>query len=222
MKLTYFGHAAVGMETDGGVRVLIDPYLPGAFGNKLRYSDIPGKWDIVVITHEHLDHNHVAPGFGKPVVLRAPGSVSGIDVRMYRARHGDNLGTMEALTNVAALLLDDLRVVHPGDLGENVPAELIANLTGADLMFVPVGGRFTLGPKGAADFISAVRPRLVIPVHYKTAACDLPIEPVDAFLRVCPFPVKRLNDSTAIIDSGTLPARTDVWVLHPLCLAQVP
>lgn len=219
MKINYFGHAAVGIETRSGVKVLLDPYKPGAFNGMIGYSEIPGRWDIVAISHEHLDHNHVSESFGNPVVMRSPGSALGVDVRMYHAKHGDNLGTVDAETRVLSLILDDVRIVHPGDLGEDPPMELCANLSGADVLFVPVGGRFTMGPKGAVQFISAVKPRLAIPIHYKTESCGLPLEPVDSFLAECPFPVRRLTTGSIELSSGALPARTEVWVLRPLCSA---
>jgi len=214
--ISYFGHAAAAIESRGGMRILFDPYQPGAFDNRLRYEPIPGEYDVVVISHEHLDHNHVAPGFGRPAVVRRPTSVRGIDIRMFPARHGDNQGTMETTTRVTLMLVDDLRIVHCGDLGPPVGEDLVANLRNPDLLFVPVGGRFTLDPEEAADFVRRVAPRAAIPIHYRTRHMDLPLRPVDDFLTLVPS-VRRFSSGPLEVLSGMLPIRTEVWVLPPQC-----
>jgi len=216
MKIRYFGHAAVGLVSRGGTRVLLDPYLPGAFEGGIGYGPIPGEYDLVIVSHEHLDHNHVAPSFGRPAVVKAPGIFEGMDIRMFAATHGDNCGTMDFETRVSMFVLDDMRIVHPGDIGGPVPDELVANLSGTDILFVPVGGRFTHSPEEAALFVKQVRPRVAIPIHYKTSKVGLPLLPVDDFLNLMPL-VKRFPSGEVDLNSGTLPVRTEVWALNPTC-----
>lgn len=216
MKIHYYGHAAMGLEGDGGLRVLLDPYMPGAFEGRMRYGPIPGKWDVVIVSHEHLDHNFIAPEFGKPSVVKGPGTVAGMDIRTFAGNHGTNEGTMEALTHIARFTLDGVTVVHPGDLADPVDESLISNLKSPDVLFVPVGGRFTFDGEAAARFVRAVNPRVAIPIHFKTAAVDLPIEPVDGFLDRFPT-YRRFGTGTVVLNTGNLPTRTQVWYLPPLC-----
>lgn len=216
MKIHYYGHAALGLEGDGGMRILLDPYMPGAFDGRMGYGPIPGTWDVVIVSHEHLDHNYIAPSFGKPVVVKGPASVAGLEVATFAGRHGTNEGTMEAATSIARFTLDDLTFVHPGDLAEPVDEALIANLKAPDVLFVPVGGRFTFDGEAAARFVNALCPKVAIPIHFKTAAVDLPIAPPDVFLDRFPT-YRRFGSGSISLTTGSLPSRTQVWYLPPLC-----
>ncbi len=215
MKIRYFGHAAVGLEAAGGLRVLLDPYLSGAFDGRMAYRPIPGKWDVIIISHDHLDHNHVGPELGKPTVVRAPGQVAGLDIRMLTASHGTNKGTMEGRTQVSRFVLDDLVIVHPGDLAPPVDDGLVANFGKPDILFLPVGGRFTFDPKEALEFLRRMSPRVAIPIHFKTAAVDLPLRPAKEFLDLCPL-VRTFPNGEIELHTGSLPSRTQVWYLPPL------
>jgi L-ascorbate metabolism protein UlaG (beta-lactamase superfamily) len=216
VKVNFFGHAAVGLEASGGLRVLLDPYLPDAFDGRLGYRAIPGCFDLVIISHDHLDHNFISPTFGTPVVVRGPGQVLGVEIQMFAGNHGSNMGTMEATTHVSRFILDDLVCVHPGDLADPVEASLIANLKQPDLLFLPVGGRFTFDAEAASRFVRALNPRVVVPMHFRTAAVDLPLDPVEPFLECFPT-YRRFGQGSVELHTGNLPTRTQVWYLPPLC-----
>jgi L-ascorbate metabolism protein UlaG (beta-lactamase superfamily) len=214
MKIHFYGHAAVGLFCKGGTRILLDPYKSGSFGGSFRYSPIPGRFDIVVVSHEHDDHNYVAPSFGTPTVVKAPMTCKGFDFRVFTGRHGDNFGTVKADTNITMFTADDMQVVHPGDLGGTIPDSLIANLKGPDILFVPVGGRFTLDPKQALDFVRRINPKVAIPMHFKTPAVDFPIQPLEDFVALADK-VKSFSTSEVEVSPGTLPNRTEIWTLPP-------
>jgi len=217
MKITYFAHACFGLE-GAGLRVLLDPYEPMGFGGRMRYTPIPGTWDVVVVSHEHADHAHVAPSFGTPDVLRGPSTARGLDLRTLTAPHGNAGGTVDATTRVGRLLLEDLAVVHPGDLAGPLDETTAAVLRPVDVLFVPVGGHFTAGPGEALEFIAQIAPRVAIPMHYKTPHADLAIGPLEDFLRDVPYPMRRLSAGTIDLDRDSLPARTEVWTLRPTSL----
>lgn len=216
MKITCFGHAAVGLENSQGTGILFDPYLPGAFEGRFRYGAIPGEFDVVIISHEHVDHSHVAPSFGNPVVVRESTQVMGLDIEMVPAPHGTNLGTMDTTTMVSRVEVDGMVVVHPGDIGPPVADELVARLKGTDILFVPVGGRFTFNSAEAVDFVRRIAPRVVIPIHYKTPANDLPLLPPDGFLEAMTV-VREFPDGQTIVDANSLPESTEAWHLAPQC-----
>ena len=215
MRIRYFGHASVAIIADSGVRVLFDPYLPGAFDGRFNYGPIPGQYDIVVISHEHLDHNHVASSFGSPCVVRGPTEVQGVRIRSFVVPHGDAGGTMNATCRLSAVEVDGLTIVHPGDLGTLLADHLVANLKGTDILFVPVGSHFTLGPEMARSLLSQLNPRVAIPIHFKTPLVNLPIRPVDDFLDRMPR-VRRFPHGDLEVRIGTLPMKTQVWYLPPL------
>jgi L-ascorbate metabolism protein UlaG (beta-lactamase superfamily) len=220
MKITYFAHACFGLEGEG-LRVLLDPYEPMGFGGRMRYTPIPGTWDVVVISHDHADHAHLVPSFGTPQVLRGPGTALGLELRTRTAPHGDAAGTMEATTRVGRLVLDDLAMVHPGDLAGPLDDDAAAALGPVDVLFVPVGGHFTAGPAEALALIRQLTPRVAIPMHYKTPHADLPIGSLDDFLGEVSVPIRRVDSGTLELTPAALPDRTEVWTLLPTaCPAQ--
>lgn len=216
MKLTYFGHSCFGLEAPG-VNLIMDPYLSGAFQNRFRYRPIPGTWDIALVSHEHDDHNHIAASFGKPAVVRGPAEHLGVKVQCFPGRHGDAGGRVQEQVRIFRFGMGGLTFVHPGDLGKPLGASLAGNLRPVDVLFLPVGGTFTAGPQEALELIEELQPRYAVPMHYLLPAADLTILPLSEFLKVNPWPVKKLDDSSLDLAPETLPARTTVLLLKPEC-----
>jgi L-ascorbate metabolism protein UlaG (beta-lactamase superfamily) len=78
---------------------------------------------------------------------------------------------------------DDLRICHFGDFGQAaLRPEQERAIGRADLLFIPVGGEYTIGGKTAAAITKRLAPRLVVPVHYRTPKLDWPVESADAFV----------------------------------------
>jgi L-ascorbate metabolism protein UlaG (beta-lactamase superfamily) len=107
-----------------------------------------------------------------------------------------------------------MRICHMGDLGHVLSDGQIAEIGQPDVMLLPVGGTFTVGPKEASQVTDQLRPRIVIPMHYKTPQCAFPIEEVDSFLKG-KSRVKKIGDSTVEIEQDSLPAPTEIVVLEP-------
>jgi L-ascorbate metabolism protein UlaG (beta-lactamase superfamily) len=108
--------------------------------------------------------------------------------------------------------LDRLRVVHAGDLGHLLDPAQTRALGRPDVLLIPVGGHYTIGPKEADAVVAALKPRLVIPMHYKTdATSGWPIGALDEFLRGKPRVVRQ--GRTVQLTPDTLPPEDTVWVL---------
>jgi len=137
-----------------------------------------------------------------------------MDIKVYMSAHGTNEGTMESWTRVSRFVVDDMEIVHPGDIGPGTAPDLIASLKGTDILFMPVGGKFTMTPSEAADFVRRVAPRVVIPIHYKTSAIDLPLRPVEEFIDLFQS-VRRFPDGEVELPAGQLAPRLQVWHLSP-------
>ena len=101
-----------------------------------------------------------------------------------------------------------------GDLGHVLSDEQVAEIGQPDVMLLPVGGTFTVGPEEASQVTDQLKPRIVIPMHYKTPQCGFPIEEVDSFLKG-KSKVKKIGDSTVEIVKDSLPDPTEIIVLEP-------
>lgn len=182
MIVRWLGHAAVLATTAGGRRVLFDPYEPGGFEGRVAHAPIPGPVDVVVLSHHHADHAHLTPALGAPRVVDGPCRVGPLAFRTAPAYHDAQRGARSGLVRLVAFAADGVRVVHLGDLGVPPTAAQARRLGRPDVLFVPVGGTYTLDAAAAAETVARLRPGVAVPLHYRTARCTLPLAPVAPFL----------------------------------------
>jgi L-ascorbate metabolism protein UlaG (beta-lactamase superfamily) len=201
MRIRWFGQSSYLLT--GEQSVFIDPFgdmsAAAARGLVWNYPPIADvEADVLLVTHEHGDHNAVDVIGGDPVVIRSRagtfespvGEVVGI-----ASEHDDAAGTMRGPNTIFCFTLDGVRVCHLGDFGQ--PAlrpEQLAAVGEVDVLIVPAGSGPTIGGSAAADLVRAVRPRLVIPMHYRTASIGF-LDPPDAFLDALGGDVRRLDES---------------------------
>jgi L-ascorbate metabolism protein UlaG (beta-lactamase superfamily) len=216
MRLTYYGHSAFLLEAADGTRVILDPYRSGSFGGAFRYAAIPDTADAVLASHAHDDHGAVDAIPGNPRSLVHPSSaavgpwrVTGIDVA-----HDAEGGRSRGKNTIMVLDDGDLRAAHLGDLGHTLDAKTVAAVGALDILMIPVGGHFTIDHKQAAEVVSALAPRIVIPMHFKTSRVDFPISTVEPFL-LTQENVERPTSSTIEVTKATLPPERVTYALPP-------
>ena len=206
MRIRWFGQSSYLLT--GSSRVFVDPFgdMSGAAARGLewRYPPIEGvDADVLLVTHEHGDHNAVEAIGGDPAVIRSRagtfespvGEVVGV-----ASEHDDAAGTKRGPNTIYRFTLDGIHVCHLGDFGQ--PAlrpEQLAAIGEVDVLFVPAGGGPTIGGDAAAELVRAVRPRLVVPMHYRTDAINF-LDPPDAFLHALGGDVRLIDESE--IDAG--------------------
>ncbi len=181
MKIKYLGHSSFFLATRGGVSVITDPYTPGG---SINYKPITMPADIVTVTHEHGDHNNVSAILGSPQVIRGAVSkeLAGIHFEGTAAYH-DGSGGRERGTNIIfTFAMDGIAICYLGDLGHPLSEQHLAILGEIDLLLIPVGGFFTIDAAEATQVCDALKPRLVVPMHYKAPKCDFPLAGIDKFL----------------------------------------
>lgn len=170
MDIYWLGQACVKLKGKNAT-VLIDPYDPQTVGLKLP-KDLAA--DMVLITHAHPDHNFTSPTTGikeeKPMIFTEPGEyeVAGVVVTGVASFHDNTNGSERGVNTIFQLMFDRLNLVHLGDLGQHELTEAqIAQIGEVDILFVPVGGTYTIDGKTAASIVSQLEPKITIPIHYK-------------------------------------------------------
>ncbi len=161
MKITWIGHSCFRVETESW-SVVLDPYADGSVPG---YRPVREKANQVLCSHEHGDHN--ARGC---VTLEPAGNKAvPLEVTRLETYHDDVRGTKRG-PNTIHLLSDGVcRIAHLGDLGCGPEPEQKAALTGLDLLMIPVGGFFTIDAAQAAGLVRELKPKRVIPMHYRSA-----------------------------------------------------
>jgi L-ascorbate metabolism protein UlaG (beta-lactamase superfamily) len=209
MQVEWYGQSAFRL-TDGAVTVFIDPFddMSGLRerGMQFDYPAIEGvEPDLLLVTHEHLDHNGVGAIDGDPVTLRSTAgrleSPLG-EVVAVASEHDRAAGTERGPNTLFCFEMGGRRVAHLGDLGQAaLRPEQVEALGHVDVLFVPVGGGPTMGAEEATEVVSTLAPGVVIPMHYRTERIGF-LEPVDAFAELAgrvertPAPVVDLDDLT--------------------------
>jgi L-ascorbate metabolism protein UlaG (beta-lactamase superfamily) len=200
MRVDWYGQAAFRLSGREGT-VFIDPIgdtsgLAGR-GITLDYPKPVGiDADLVLVTHEHADHNGVETIGGEPAVLRSTAgrldSPIG-EVLAVASEHDEAAGTERGPNTIFVFALDGVRTAHFGDFGQRaLRDEQAAAIGQVDLVFLPVGAGPTIGAEQAAAIIERLGPRWVVPMHYRTHRISF-LEPADAFLERMPR-VERIDE----------------------------
>jgi L-ascorbate metabolism protein UlaG (beta-lactamase superfamily) len=220
MRVEWYGQSAFHLS-GGDASVAIDPFgdmseLASARGMQFDYPPIAGVHaELLLVTHEHIDHNCVEAIGGDPAIVRSTaGTLSSPlgEVTAIASEHDDQAGTARGPNTIFVFELDGVRVCHFGDFGQGAlrpeQAEAIGEI---DLLFIPVGGGPTIGAEQASAIIEHLSPRWAVPMHYRTPRIGF-LETADAFLEGSAH-VERLPGST--FDTSDLPTADGPLVVVP-------
>ncbi|MEA2267093.1 MAG: hypothetical protein QOE27_2676 [Solirubrobacteraceae bacterium] len=187
MRVEWYGQSAFGLG--GTSSIFLDPFDLASFAGRplqFDYPPIDGVLaDLLLVTHEHVDHNAVGVVGGDPTILRSTagrlGSPVG-EILAVASEHDAVAGTARGPNTIFAFELDGLRVCHFGDFGQSRLRDEQAEAIGpVDLLFLPVGGGPTIGADQAHPIVERLGPRWVVPMHYRTPRIGF-LETADAFL----------------------------------------
>ncbi|MBI5001343.1 MAG: MBL fold metallo-hydrolase [Euryarchaeota archaeon] len=177
MILRWHGHSC--FEVENEVTVVTDPHD----GRSLGLKKPKAKADIVLVSHDHFDHNAVQAIDGKPRVIREPGerTESGVKILGVESWHDDQKGAKRGRNIIFKFEMGGVRFCHLGDLG-HVPDEKIARQLGKiDILMAPVGDVFTIDGKRALETARLLTPRVVVPMHFRFGTLTLGIKSLKDF-----------------------------------------
>jgi len=211
MNVNWLGHSCFLVASEAGLRVITDPY---SVGGGIDYSPIKETADIVVVSHDHFDHNAVSAVRGKPEVVRGSGTktIRGVQFRGIATYHDASQGKQRGANTVFCFTLDDIRLCHLGDLGHLLSQAQINEIAAVDILFVPTGGFYTIDAASASAVCDQLRPKVIIPMHFKTPKCDFPISGVEDFIHG-KRNVKKMDSSQIEFKFEELPVGTEIVVL---------
>jgi L-ascorbate metabolism protein UlaG (beta-lactamase superfamily) len=169
MEITYLGHSSFRIKGKKSI-IVTDPYDQSVGFKMPRVTA-----DIVTVSHHHHDHDYLAGVKGTtksevPFVIDGPGEyeVRGVSIFGIASYHDQSHGTQRGENTIYLITLDGLHLAHLGDLGHKLTEEQLVELNGVDILFIPVGGTFTIDARQAIEVIGQIEPSIVIPMHYLT------------------------------------------------------
>lgn len=164
MEITFLGHSSFRIKGKTAT-VVTDPFDSTMVG--LKYPRHVTS-DIVSVSHDHADHNAVSQIEGNPYIVNGAGEydVKGVSIVGVSSYHDNQKGTARGKNIIYRLEVDGLALVHLGDLGHELSTKELEIIDGADILFVPVGGFYTIDAPTAVKVVKSIDPYIVIPMHY--------------------------------------------------------
>ena len=206
MDITYLGHACFKL-TKNNFSMIIDPYTAGSVPG---LSPLKEKANQVIASHKHGDH------FGlNEVKLSMSRADTPFGLDFIESFHDDQEGALRGPNRISVITVDDMKIVHMGDIGCMISDEDMEIIAGADVLMIPVGGFYTIDAEGAYEYVKAIKPGIVIPMHYRSESVGYDvIGTVDEFLSK--FDAENVVRSGSSIVLDTKPEGNKVMVLSPL------
>jgi L-ascorbate metabolism protein UlaG (beta-lactamase superfamily) len=208
MEITWYGRACFRLR-DKGATVVTDPY-----DQSVGYALPRVRADIVTVSHNHADHNYASGITGAPKVVDGPGEyeIKGVFITGIATFHDRKKGAQRGRNTVFLFEFDGLTICHLGDLGHVPTQAQVEALSDVDILLIPVGGVSTIAASQAAEVVSLLEPKIVIPMHYKTKALTLRLASVNRFLQE--MGLKKLAAQESLkVTASTLPEETQIVLL---------
>ncbi len=217
MRLTWYGHAAFLIETQG-LRIILDPYRSPDSGG---YEPIADTADVVVVSHENdRYHSHlgqIVPPFEVIKALEMPPEgqdFRGVHFEAIHVFENDQKLPEDEVT-IVQLRAEGLHIAFLGDLGHALSETELAPLRGADIVLAAAGGPPTIDFPLIPPLVEAINPRILVPMHYKTPRINLNIQPLERFLECFPdIPVDRPGKTWFEVNPRSLPETTRIMSLE--------
>ena len=180
MTITWFGHSCFRIEAKEG-SILIDPFSKDIGLKPPRVKD-----DLILVTHNHYDHNNVEGAPPQAMVIAGPGEYEkqGIYVRGILSYHDKVEGKERGLNTIYVIKSEDMVVCHMGDFGQaEFEGNQLDDIGDVDILMLPVGGKYTIDYKEAVETVGKIGPKIVIPMHYKIKDLKIDIDGPDKFIK---------------------------------------
>ena len=195
------------------VNIVIDPFDEST---GLRLPKLEA--DILLVTHQHHDHNNIKAVSGNPLIIEGPGEYEKKEVFIQgiSSFHDASLGKERGANTIYTIEAEDLRLCHLGDLGQKeLTPEQLEKIGEVNILMIPVGGTYTMSIKEIVKVMSQIEPNLTIPMHYQIPKLKIKLDGLDKFLKA--VGVKKLEPLPKLMikkkDISTEEAR--IVVLRP-------
>lgn len=212
MRIQWCGQSCFLLTSQGGTRILTDP-----FNKHLGYPVPRYGVEGITVSHNHYDHNYIRaiPNRETACIIREPGEyqLSDILIKGIPVFHDQKKGAERGKNTIFIFQIDGLKIAHLGDLGHTFSPEQIEKLGAPDILLIPLGGTYTIGHQEADVILEQLKPKLAIPMHYKTATLRYQLDSLELFLEG-KNNVEILENDQIDLVLGTLGEKTKILVFN--------
>jgi L-ascorbate metabolism protein UlaG (beta-lactamase superfamily) len=184
MRIKWHGHSCFEFF-DSKNSVIVDPHDGKSIGIKPPISNA----GIVLISHDHFDHNAQRIIKNEHAVLlneKGEHTIKGLKIRCLHSYHDEMGGTLRGMNTIHKFTMDGITICHCGDLGCIPSEEVLKELMNVDIVFIPTGEVFTLPIPKAKEFLGIIKPKIIVPMHYRVGGLTMPLKTLDDFLKNVP------------------------------------
>lgn len=208
LQIRWHGHSCFEITND--VTIVTDPHDGRSIG-------IPAPTvtaDIILVSHNHYDHNSVKSvekDTSKVITDERKRTIGDIQVLGIPAYHDTAHGERRGAMILYKFISDEVTFCHLGDLGHELDEKTIQQIGKIDILFIPVGGNYTIDAEQAWRVIHALKPKITIPMHYRIEGLSIPVAGVDSFLEKNKYKVLKVGNEIDI-EKDELPKEPEIWV----------
>ena len=184
-KISWAGQScfqiSVSNSRDHSADIVIDPFDEETGLKVPNFSA-----DILLVTHDHHDHNNVKAIKGTPFLIDGPGEyeVKEVFIKGIPSFHDDKEGKEKGTNTIYTIEAEGMRFCHLGDLGQKqLTDEQLEKIDSVDVLMIPVGGEYTIDSAQAQKIIAEIEPKIIIPMHYGLPKSKTKMDDVSKFLK---------------------------------------
>lgn len=207
LQIRWHGHACFEIKND--LTLVTDPHDGKSIG--IPAPSVMG--DIILVSHDHYDHNSVktVEKEGSKVVMdERKRTVSNVEIKGVESFHDEAHGEKRGRNIIYKFIMDDIKFCHLGDLGHEIDDETAQKIGDVDILFVPIGGTFTVDADQAWKVVNMIKPKITIPMHYKIGGLSLPISGIEPFLAKNKYKTLKVGNEIDI-EKDDLPKDPEIW-----------
>lgn len=207
LQIRWHGHAC--WEITNDITLVTDPHDGKSIG--IPAPNVMG--DIILVSHDHYDHNSVKSvekEDSKVVTDERKRNISNVEIFGISSFHDEDMGAKRGSNIIYRFTMDGIKFCHLGDLGHDLDEEVVQKIGDVDILFVPIGGTFTVDDKQAWNVINKIKPKIIIPMHYKIGGLSLPIAGIDPFLEKNKYKIFKVGNEIDI-EKEDLPSEPEIW-----------
>jgi len=207
LQIRWHGHAC--WEITNDTTLVTDPHDGKSIG--IPAPSVAG--DIVLVSHDHYDHNSVKSVEKEGSKIVTDGrkrNILNVEIFGVDSFHDEDQGAKRGNNIMYKFVIDGISFCHLGDLGHQLDEDSLEKIGEVDILFVPIGGTFTIDDKGAWNVINKIKPKIIVPMHYKIGGLSLPIAGIDTFLYQAKYKVIPVGNEIDI-EKEDLPEEPEIW-----------
>ena len=207
LQIRWHGHSC--FEITNEVTLVTDPHDGKSIG--IHAPNVTG--DIVLVSHDHYDHNSVKSvekEGAKIITDNRKRNIANVEIKGIESFHDGCRGEKRGNNIIYKFTMEDITFCHMGDLGHDLDEDTVQKIGDVDILFIPIGGTFTLDAKQAWRIIKKVKPRIAVPMHYKIGGLSLPITGIEPFLEENNYEILKVGNEIDI-EKEDLPEEPEIW-----------